>query len=290
MDVDPMTQSVTPDPLGETAVRRADVAESTSLLTLRGICKDYVDGNGAIAHVLAPIDLDIHRGEFLAIVGPSGTGKTTLLKIVAGLLEPSGGRVALQGRAVTGPPAEMVYLSQQYGKSLLPWRTVLRNVEFPLEHRANVSRTERRERARTALADVGLAGVEERFPWQLSGGMQQRVTIARALVARPSVLLLDEAFSSVDALTRMELQDLILATWCEHALTIVLVTHDIDVAIYLADRVAVMSHPPARIVELLPTDLPRPREQIATRANAHFLQLRTRLYECVRRPDDKAAR
>ena len=120
--------------------------------------------------------------------------------------------------------------------------------------------------------------------------MQQRVTIARALVARPSVLLLDEAFSSVDALTRMELQDLILATWCEHALTIVLVTHDIDEAIYLADRVAVMSHPPARIVELLPTDLPRPREQIATRANAHFLQLRTRLYECVRRPDDKAAR
>jgi NitT/TauT family transport system ATP-binding protein len=158
---------------------------------------------------------------------------------------------------------------------------VSKNVEFPLEHRREIPRAECRERALEALRNVGLAAVADRFPWQLSGGMQQRVTIARALAARPSVLLLDEAFSSVDALTRMELQDLVLDTWQRHALTIVLVTHDIDEAIYLSDRVAVMAETPARIVETLATGLPRPRTQIATRAHARFLELRHHLYERV---------
>jgi NitT/TauT family transport system ATP-binding protein len=290
MIVGPLTKLVTPDPRGAGGPPSAGTTEPTSFLALRGIRKDYADGNGQVTRVLAPIDLDIHAGEFLAIVGPSGTGKTTLLKIIAGLIAPSAGQVVLQGRRISGPPPEMVYLSQQYGKSLLPWRTVLKNVEFPLEHRAEIGRAERRERAREALAGVGLGAVEDRYPWQLSGGMQQRVTIARALAARPSVLLLDEAFSSVDALTRMELQDLILNTWREHALTMVLVTHDIDEAIYLADRVAVMSHPPATIVELLSTNLARPREQIATRADARFLELRIRLYERVRRQHGEALR
>ena len=255
----------------------------SAFLALKAISKDYIANNGSVNKVLAPIDLDIHHGEFLSIVGPSGTGKTTLLKIIAGLIVPTAGRVSLQGRAVTVPPPEMVYLSQQYGKSLLPWRTVLKNVEFPLEHRADVTRNERRARALRALDDVGLALVGDSYPWQLSGGMQQRVTIARALAARPSVLLLDEAFSSVDALTRMELQDLILNTWREHALTVVLVTHDIDEAIYLSDRIAVMSHPPATIVELISTGLARPRAQIATHADSRFLELRNHLYERVRR-------
>jgi NitT/TauT family transport system ATP-binding protein len=252
-------------------------------LSLRGLGKAYPGTGGHAVPVLAPLSFDVAQGEFVAIVGPSGTGKTTLLKIIAGLLESSTGTVQLGGRTVAGPPPEMVYLSQQYGKSLLPWRTVLKNVEFPLEHRGEISRAERTNRALEALRGVGLGEVPHRYPWQLSGGMQQRVTIARALAARPSVLLLDEAFSSVDALTRMELQDLMLDTWQRHALTIVLVTHDIDEAIYLSDRVAVMSHPPARIVETLVTGLPRPRSQIATRAEPRFLELRNHLYERVRR-------
>ena len=260
----------------------------TGFLTLIGVRKDYTSRSGQTTRVLSPIQLQIHKGEFLSIVGPSGTGKTTLLKIMAGLVAPSAGQVRLLGRSIDAPPPEMVYLSQQYGKSLLPWRTVVKNVEFALEHRAQVNRAQRRERAMEALANVGLAGVCDRYPWQLSGGMQQRVTIARALAARPSVLLLDEAFSSVDALTRMELQDLILDTWRRHALTVVLVTHDIDEAIYLSDRVAVMSHPPASIVEIISTGLARPRAQIETRADPRFLELRYRLYEFVRRPVGQA--
>jgi NitT/TauT family transport system ATP-binding protein len=257
---------------------------SARYLSLHGVRKDYPGIGGQPAPVLSSIDFEIRAGEFVAFVGASGAGKTTLLKIIAGLLEPTAGCVQLQGRTLVGPPREMVYLSQQYSKSLLPWRTVIRNVEFPLEHRSGISRAERRERAQAALHAVGLAQEANRHPWQLSGGMQQRVTIARALAARPSVLLLDEAFSSVDALTRMELQDLVLDTWQRHALTILLVTHDIDEAIYLSDRVAVLSRPPARMVETLATGLSRPRAQIATRADPRFLELRNHLYELVCRP------
>ena len=284
MIVGALMKSPTSDARDAVAPPAGGACLSAGFLAIQGVRKDYASGNGAPTRVLAPIDLEIHAGEFVSIVGPSGTGKTTLLKIVAGLIEPSAGAVRLQGRAITAPPPEMVYLSQQYSKSLLPWRTVLKNVEFPLEHRRDVTRAERHERALEVLAGVGLSSVADRYPWQLSGGMQQRVTIARALAARPSVLLLDEAFSSVDALTRMELQDLILQTWQEHALTVLLVTHDIDEAIYLSDRVAAMSHPPASIVELLSTGLSRPREQIGTRADARFLELRNHLYELVRRP------
>jgi len=254
-----------------------------SFLSLRNLGKTYPGTGGHAVPVLAPLSFDVAQGEFVAVVGPSGSGKTTLLKIIAGLIEPSTGTVQLGGRKLSGPPPEMVYLSQQYGKSLLPWRTVLKNVEFPLEHRREISRAERTERALEALRGVGLGDVPHRYPWQLSGGMQQRVTIARALAARPSVLLLDEAFSSVDALTRMELQDLMLDTWQRHALTIVLVTHDIDEAIYLSDRIFVLSEAPARITQTLATNLPRPRNQLSTRALARFMDLRGRLYEQVRR-------
>jgi NitT/TauT family transport system ATP-binding protein len=261
------------------------VPESGGYLSLHGVRKEYPGSGGQSTPVLSSIDFEIQAGEFVAFVGASGAGKTTLLKIIAGLLEPTAGRVQLQGRTIAGPPREMVYLSQQYSKSLLPWRTVIKNVEFPLEHRAEIPRAERRERAQEALRGVGLAEAANRYPWQLSGGMQQRVTIARALAARPSVLLLDEAFSSVDALTRMELQDLVLDTWQRHALTILLVTHDIDEAIYLSDRVAVLSsRSPSRIVETLATGLSRPRAQIATRADPRFLELRNHLYELVCRP------
>jgi NitT/TauT family transport system ATP-binding protein len=266
---------------------QAVVPESGGYLSVHGVRKEYRGSGGQPTPVLSSIDFEVQAGEFVAFVGASGAGKTTLLKIIAGLLEPTAGRVQLQGRTITCPPREMVYLSQQYSKSLLPWRTVIKNVEFPLEHRAGISRAERRERAQEALRGVGLAEAANRYPWQLSGGMQQRVTIARALAARPSVLLLDEAFSSVDALTRMELQDLVLDTWQRHALTILLVTHDIDEAIYLSDRVAVLSRcSPSRIVETLATRLSRPRAQIATRADPRFLELRNHLYELVCRPGE----
>jgi NitT/TauT family transport system ATP-binding protein len=188
----------------------------------------------------------------------------------------------LNGRPIDGPPTEIVYIAQQYNKSLFPWRTVQENAEFPLEHRRDVSRVERAARAKESLTRVGLADVADRYPWQLSGGMQQRVAIARALVARPTVLLLDEPFSSVDALTRMDLQDLMLAAWHEHALTVVLVTHDVEEAVYLSDRLAVMTGQPARIGEMLEIDLPRPRDQLTTRDTPRFLELRHYLYGRVR--------
>ena len=179
-----------------------------AFLSLQDVRKEFiVDRQRAVA-ALDQVTIDVREHEFLGIVGPSGCGKTTLLRIIAGLIPATRGDVLLRGRRVAAPPAEIVYIAQQYSKSLFPWRSVLGNAEFPLEHHREVTRAERTARAKEALARVGLPDVTDRYPWQLSGGMQQRVAIARALVARPTVLLLDEPFSSVDALTRMELQDL----------------------------------------------------------------------------------
>jgi NitT/TauT family transport system ATP-binding protein len=254
----------------------------SAFLSLRDIGKDFVVDRRRVVTALDNVGLDVQEHEFLAIVGPSGCGKTTLLKIIAGLVLPTRGTVELNGRRIAAPPAEIVYIAQQYNKSLFPWRTVQGNAEFPLEHRRDITRRERTARAKESLAKVGLPDVADRYPWQLSGGMQQRVAIARALVARPTVLLLDEPFSSVDALTRMELQDLILATWREHALTVVLVTHDVEEAVYLSDRLAVMTGQPAHIGEVLAIDLPRPRDQLATRDTPRFVELRHYLYGRVR--------
>jgi len=262
----------------------------SAFLSLQGVCKEFVVDRQRSVTALDNVTIDVREHEFLGIVGPSGCGKTTLLRIVAGLIPATRGDVLLRGRRVAGPPAEIVYIAQQYSKSLFPWRSVLGNAEFPLEHHREVTRAERTARAREALARVGLSDVTDRYPWQLSGGMQQRVAIARALVARPTVLLLDEPFSSVDALTRMELQDLMLETWHEHALTVVLVTHDVEEAVYLSDRVAVMTTRPSKIGETLAIDLPRPRDQLATRGAPRFLELRQHLYGEVRRQPAGARR
>jgi len=257
-------------------------------LTLQNVRKEFVVDRQRVVTALDDISVDVREREFLAIVGPSGCGKTTLLRVIAGLAPPTAGDVVLNGRKIAAPPAEIVYIAQQYSKSLFPWRTVLANAEFPLEHHREVTRAERTARAMQALARVGLPDVADRYPWQLSGGMQQRVAIARALVARPTVLLLDEPFSSVDALTRMELQDLMLETWAEHALTVVLVTHDVDEAVYLSDRVAVMTAQPARIGEMLAIDVPRPRDQLSTRGLPRYLELRQYLYSRVRQQPQRA--
>ena len=181
-------------------------------LRIDSIGKSFA-ARGSELVAIRSVSLAVEPGEFLAIVGPSGCGKSTLLQIVAGLISPSAGRIWLGEQDVTGQPAHMVYLFQQYAKSLLPWQTVEGNVMFSFSHRLRLSRSAARERCRAYLEMVGLAEFGLHYPWQLSGGMQQRVAIARALAAEPHVLLLDEPFSSVDALTRMELHALILDLW-----------------------------------------------------------------------------
>jgi NitT/TauT family transport system ATP-binding protein len=221
--------------------------------------------------------LDIAPAEFLAVVGPSGCGKSTLLRLAAGLMSPTRGGMTLDGVAISSPPPGVVYLFQQYSKSLFPWRTVIQNVMFPLEGADRGQRGENARKCKEYIRQVGLAGFEDKYPWQLSGGMQQRVAIARALAAEPKVLLLDEPFSAVDALTRMELQTLVLELWARNKFTALLVTHDVEEAAFLADRIAVLSSRPTKLTEIIDVDLPRPRDQIDTRELPRFLQLRHHL-------------
>lgn len=251
----------------------------TPLIQARDIRQAYRGTAGHETLAIHGVSLDIRAGEFVALVGPSGSGKSTLLQIVAGLVEPTAGRVELHGKRVDGPPPEMVYLFQQYAKSLLPWRTVEENVALPLENRRELTSQERRARSRHYLQQVGLERFASHHPWQLSGGMQQRVAIARALAAEARILLLDEPFSAVDALTRLDLQKLVLELWRSQQLTIVMVTHDVEEAVFMADRIVLLSPPPARIDLVLEPDLPRPRDLIGTREQAAFLRARHQLLE-----------
>jgi NitT/TauT family transport system ATP-binding protein len=249
---------------------------SPAYLALSGIGKTFGSG-AAQTEALGEIELAVREGEFLAIVGPSGCGKSTLLQIAAGLARPSKGTVRFHGAEVTAPPPGIVYLFQQYGKSLFPWRTVIDNVAFAVEHQPGMNRAEARASSRRYLDMVGLGDFAGHYPAQLSGGMQQRVTIARALAAQPRVLLMDEPFSSVDALTRLELHAIVQDLWRQHGFTAVLVTHDADEAIFLADRIAVLSARPSRVVRVLETDLPRPRDRLETPEMPRYLELRHEL-------------
>ena len=252
---------------------------SEPVLRVQGLEKRY-SSNGPV--VLGNVSFDVAAGELLALVGPSGCGKTTLLRILCGLTPPTGGTVHLDGRVVTSPPREAAIVFQDYSRSLFPWLTVVGNVMFPLR-RARMTRGERIARAEEVLQEVGLSGEERKHPWQLSGGMQQRVAIARALVSRPEILLLDEPFASVDALTRTELQDLVLRLHAheERGVTIVHVTHDIDEAVYLADRVLVLGARPGRVLATTEVGLPRPREQTETRSSARFLEVRNEIHALI---------
>jgi NitT/TauT family transport system ATP-binding protein len=244
-----------------------------------GLEKRYSEEGHA---ALAGVTFDVLEGEFLAIVGQSGGGKTTLLRLLCGLMRPTAGTVHLDGHLVSSPPREAAIVFQDYSRSLFPWLNVTRNVMFPLR-REREPRSEKIGRVESVLREVGLEGVGKKYPWQLSGGMQQRVAIARALVSRPEILLLDEPFASVDALTRAELQDLVLRLHQheEQGVTIVHVTHDIDEAVYLADRVLVLSGTPGRIVASVDVPLSRPREQTATRSSPQFLELRNELHGLI---------
>jgi NitT/TauT family transport system ATP-binding protein len=240
------------------------------------------DGPSGTTLALDDVSISVESGELVSIVGPSGSGKTTLLRCVAGLLRPTGGEVRVDGIPVAGVPGALAVVFQDYARSLFPWMTVRDNVELPLRH-ADLPEADREGRVRAALGEVGLGEALDRYPWQLSGGMQQRVAIARAIAYRPRILLMDEPFASVDAQTRAELQDLTLEVAIAHGSTVLFVTHDIDEAIYLADRVVVLSEPPTTVAAAMAVALPRPRDQIETRAAAAFVDLRSEVARLLRR-------
>jgi NitT/TauT family transport system ATP-binding protein len=231
-------------------------SDAKCLVRIAGLQKIYKTRDGNDIHALKDIDLDIRDAEFISIVGPSGCGKTTLLKILAGILSRSAGDITMAGRSLSGPSRELGVVFQ--APVLLPWRTVLQNVMVPIQ----VQRRDRavfEARARALIAMVGLTGFEHKYPSELSGGMQQRVGICRALVHDPSFLLMDEPFGALDAMTRESMNEELQRLWRESRKTILLVTHSIPEAVYLADRVVVMTPRPGRIVDVLDIDLPRPR-------------------------------
>jgi NitT/TauT family transport system ATP-binding protein len=247
-----------------------------AVLRVRGLHKRFAAAGGTTV-ALNGVDLEIESGGFVSIVGPSGCGKSTLLQIMAGLASPTAGEVFYEQNRVQDPPPDVVYVFQQYSRSLFPWKTVERNVAFGLENKGSLSRAEIAARTRDLIGLVKLTGFERHYPWQLSGGMQQRVAIARALACRPAVLLMDEPFSAVDALTRAGLQELLRSLWRELKLTVIFVTHDVDEGVYLSTRVVALSRAPATIAIDMPIDLPAPRDQIATRSLPQYLKYRERL-------------
>src|SRR5262249_23881412 len=212
--------------------------------------------NGRTVEAIRRFTLLTTPGEFVAVLGPSGCGKTTVLNTVAGFVEPTAGQGLVDGEPVTRPGADRGMVFQQH--SLFPWKTVLANVEFGLKMRG-VGKLERESQARTYLNLVGLGSFEHAYPGELSGGMQQRVGIARVLVNRPHVMLMDEPFGALDAQTRLTMQELLLGVWREVRTTVLFVTHDIDEALFLADRVVVMTARPGQVRDLVTVKLPRPR-------------------------------
>jgi NitT/TauT family transport system ATP-binding protein len=250
------------------------------LLEIQNLAKTYRQMGGETTVAIGEISCEIETGEFVSFVGPSGCGKTTLLMSIAGLIAPSAGQVVIHGKEVSGPPPNLVLVFQDFNKSLFAWRSVLGNVRFGLEARGNQSR-EGDGKARSLIDLVGLKGFENHYPWELSGGMQQRVAIARALAYEPEVLLMDEPFGSLDALTRLELEDTLLRLWEELGTTILFITHDIEEAIYLSDRILLLSQRPSRIIEELPINFSRPRNQMLTRAQPGFMEIRNRIYQRI---------
>lgn len=231
-------------------------------------------------HVLDDVNLSIHKNEFLTVIGPSGCGKTTLLRILASLVTPDSGQVLVDGNAVTSPGHERAMVFQSFG--LFPWKTVLDNVRFPLTVR-RLPASVCTERAMTYLQKVGLERFTNHHPHQLSGGMQQRVGLARALATDPDILLMDEPFGAIDAQTRELMQEELMRLWQDSQKTVIFVTHDLDEAVLLADRVLLLSRPPGTIRKLLPVHLPRPRWEYDVRALDEFVRIRAELWEELRR-------
>jgi NitT/TauT family transport system ATP-binding protein len=264
----------------QAASQRPDLAAADPVIQVKNLSKTFKSKQGPLT-VFDNLSCTIERRSFLSIIGPSGCGKSTLLKLISGLETPSSGEIQFNGRRVAGPPKGMIYVFQQYTKSILPWRTVIENVDFGLRAQQSVPFKEARERCREYIDLVGLKGYEDYYPYQLSGGMQQRVCIARALICEPEVLLMDEPFSAVDAMTRAILQELVLRIWQKLPISILFVTHDVDEAVFLSTRIVSLARAGSGIAEDVPITLPWPRDQIATRADPNFTDLRQRLFGSI---------
>lgn len=234
--------------------------------------------------IINDLNFEMEKGAFVCVVGPSGCGKTTLLRLLTGLVKPTSGAVWRDGVKVSGPSRDVAIVFQDYGKALLPWRTVAGNVSLALEA-MGVPKAARGERIHQLLGKVGLASHAEKFPAQLSGGMQQRLQIARCLAQEPAVLLMDEPFGALDAMTRQGLQDEVAGLVEEMGTTVLFITHDLEEAIYLGDRVIALQanpgHGKSSLAQSIAIDIPRPRDQLATREEPEFLRLRRHLFDFI---------
>ncbi|MGH6627165.1 MAG: ABC transporter ATP-binding protein [Burkholderiaceae bacterium] len=249
-----------------------------SQLSIQGVSRTFDTGKGKRTQALLPVDFEVNDNDFVTILGPSGCGKSTLLRIVAGLERPSTGRALLDGRPVEGPGADRGMVFQSY--TLFPWLTIAQNICFGLRERG-MAQAEQKERCDYFVAKVGLRGFENHYPKQLSGGMQQRTAIARALANDPKILLLDEPFGALDNQTRVLMQELLLGIWESARKTVLFVTHDIDEAIFMANRVAVFSARPGRIKSDIAVNLPHPRHY-TIKTSPEFMDLKARLTEEIR--------
>lgn len=249
-----------------------------SELKIQGVSRTFTSAKGPATQALLPVDFHIADNDFVTILGPSGCGKSTMLRIVAGLDRPTSGRVLLDGRPVEGPGADRGMVFQSY--TLFPWLTIEQNIRFGLRERG-MPEVQQKERAAYFIAKVGLRGFEQHYPKQLSGGMQQRTAIARALANDPKILLMDEPFGALDNQTRVLMQELLLGIWEAERKTVMFVTHDIDEAIFMASRVAVFSARPGRIKTEIAVDLPHPRHY-TLKTSPEFMELKARLTEEIR--------
>jgi NitT/TauT family transport system ATP-binding protein len=263
----------------EVSARFGRIRQRPVILSVQNLQKHFT-ANGQIRSVFDGVSLDIHRREFICVIGPSGCGKSTFIRIVAGLDDATGGAVLLDGKAVTGPGPDRGMVFQGY--TLFPWLTVKRNVMFGLEMRGKDKTTAESE-ARQWLEMVGLSKFENSYPHELSGGMKQRVAIARALANEPRILIMDEPFGALDAQTRCQMQSYLLQIWRKVDVTIVFITHDLDEAAYLSDRILVMGSNPGRVVEFIENPVPRPRSP-AQFVSPEYLALKMRLEELIHPP------
>ncbi|MGO1543793.1 MAG: ABC transporter ATP-binding protein [Gulosibacter sp.] len=252
-----------------------------ALLKVENLILGYGEG-AEEKRIIENLSLEVGYSEFVSIVGPSGVGKTTLLRGLSGLLKPKSGLLDIHGEPINGPHPDIGVVFQDYSSTLMPWMTSRENVAFPLQGQGK-GKAERNKLADEALEKVGLGGQGDKFPWEMSGGMQQRVSIARALAYNAQILLMDEPFASVDAQTRFDLEDLVIQLREKLGVTIMLVTHDVDEAIYLADKVIVIANKPATVVDVIETGFGSNRDQVTTKADPRFQDARARILTRLRK-------
>jgi NitT/TauT family transport system ATP-binding protein len=260
---------------------RNELSTSSPLIEFKDVAKKYKSAAGEITTVFEDINLTINSGEFFCVIGSSGCGKSTLLNAIAGFVASTSGKTLVRGKDIPGPGSDRGCVFQEY--SLFPWLTVGQNVEFGLKSK-RLLRSDRMALVKEYLKLVGLEHAKEKYPFELSGGMQQRVGIARALVNKPDILLMDEPFAALDAITRNRLQQEVLTLWLKSNTTIFYITHNIEEAVFLGTRVAVMSSQPSRIAKIVEIDIEHPRERTSDKFNQRYKELEVELYEHIGQP------